>query len=180
MSARLESFQEDFNPAPRSRTYSDREKAETLALLDSLGNLQEVARLTGIPDSTISGWKYGIGAKSPDIPKLRDRINQDLSSDLASDFHEIAALSARVAIKRLKSPQKANKIPFHQLMTGAGIAVDKSQLLRGLPTSINAEVERQELVVILQSALSAGLEGETIDVTPEQIEPVSPATQIEE
>jgi hypothetical protein len=41
-------------------------------------------------------------------------------------------------------------------------------------TSINVEVERQELCIILQSALNAGLDGdalECIDVTPEPEQP---------
>jgi hypothetical protein len=44
----------------------------------------------------------------------------------------------------------------------AAIAADKMQLLRGLPTSITETVERHDVALILQSALS-----DAIDVTPE-------------
>ena len=49
-------------------------------------------------------------------------------------------------------------------------AVDKMQLLRGEPTSITANVDRQELSVTLYSALGEldqAEERKTIDVTPE-------------
>lgn len=43
--------------------------------------------------------------------------------------------------------------------------IDKMQLLRGLPTNITENIERQELTVILAGALESA-----IDVTPEQPE----------
>jgi hypothetical protein len=40
--------------------------------------------------------------------------------------------------------------------------IDKSQLLKGLPTDISASIEKVELTVVLQDALR-----DVIDVTPE-------------
>jgi transposase-like protein len=158
MSAQLEA-----QPKVIRRTYSDMEKARALALYDMCGNLTETANKSGIPDSTLSQWiRAQTHANNKNLPKLRN----EAGLSLADNFEQIAAEVASVALRKLRS-KGADKIPFGQLMTGGGVAVTNSQLLRGLPTSINAEVERQELVVILQSALAAGLEGEAIDVTPE-------------
>jgi hypothetical protein len=40
----------------------------------------------------------------------------------------------------------------------AAIATDKMQLLRNLPTSINETIERQEITLILQSALDEAID----------------------
>jgi hypothetical protein len=43
------------------------------------------------------------------------------------------------------------------------------QLLRGQPTSVNESIDRNELTVILQAALSSALDlPEIIDVTPSE------------
>jgi hypothetical protein len=152
-------------PKPK-RFYSDREKAEALALLDATRNLTETARTLGIPDSTLSAWKYGKAVRSPDIPQLRRQISENLGLELASDFQTIALESARVAIKRLQSPQKANKIPFAQLMTGAGIAVDKMQLLRGEPTSITGSVVSEEERQAKVKEVFERIAARAIDATP--------------
>lgn len=146
------------------RKYSDREKAEALAVFDACGNLTETSRSTGIPDATLSDWiNNKRGVSSSDIPKLRNEKRQNLSDA----FEEIALESCRVAQARLTGKQ-ADKIAFNHLMTGAGIAVDKMQLLRGQPTMISESVERGELTVILQGALSSALNlPEAIDITPE-------------
>ncbi len=165
MSAHLQSLTESQAPPKTKghRTYSDSEKARALALYDLCGSLTETAKKTGIPDSTISQWNLAQRhANNKNLPKLRN----EAGLSLADNFEEIAFQVANVALRKLRS-KGADKIPFGQLMTGSTAAVTNSQLLRGLPTSINAEVERQELVVILQSALNAGSQGEVIDVTAE-------------
>lgn len=139
------------------RVYSDIERAKALALFDMCGSLTETANKTGIPDSTLSQWIRGQSLnKNPHLPKLRNDIGQSL----ANNFDEIAFEVASVALRKLRS-KGADKIPFGQLMQGGGVAVDKSQLLKGLPTSITETVERQDMTIILQSALS-----DAIDITP--------------
>lgn len=129
-----------------------------MALYDLCGNLTETANKSGIPDSTLSQWiRAQTHGKNKNLPKLRNE--QGLS--LADNFEEIAFEVASVALRRLRS-KSADKIPFGQLMTGGGIAVDRTQLLRGQPTNITENIERQELVFILQTALE-----QVIDVTPE-------------
>jgi len=141
-------------PAQRTvRTYSAEQRAQTLAIYDNVGTLEKTSEVTGIPVSTIHAWIHD--------PANLSQLRTQKGVELAQKFENAANLFIDLAVKKAKS---AN---FNHLVTAAGIATDKSQLLKGLPTSITADVERQELVVILQSALAAGLEGEAIDVTPE-------------
>ena len=163
-------------PRPPKRVYSDREKAEALELLEATGSLTVTARTLGIPDATISGWKYGIGSKSPGIPIIRSEIRLGASPDLAADFEEIASLSCQEARQRLTNPKKASKIPFIQLMSGAGISVDKSQLIRGLPTSISASVmsedeRRVKLAELLGRLEAKAIEGQSVKPSTEESEP---------
>jgi hypothetical protein len=152
------------------RRYSDREIAGALAIYDNIGNLTEASRITGIPDSTLSGWVTADRkAENPDIPLMR--AGYDVSQ-LANNFEEIAHLSTGEIKGRLRDPKQVKDIPLPHLLKASEVGADKSQLLRGLPTSISESIERQELIIILQSALNAGLDGgerpeDCIDVTPE-------------
>lgn len=143
------------------RVYSDQEKARALALYDLCGNLTETSNKCGIPDSTLSQWINGKnGHKSPELPRLRN----EAGLSLADNFEEIAFEVASVALRKLRNSKQADKIPFGQLMQGGGVAVTNSQLLRGLPTAITENVERHDVAIILQSALS-----EAIDVSPSDV-----------
>ena len=135
------------------RAYSQAERANACAVYDNIGSLEKASEVLGIPLSTLAGWVND--------PANHSELRTQKAIELGDKFENAANLFIDLAVK------KAKRGSFNHLVTASGIAVDKMQLLRGLPTSINAEVERQELVVILQSALSAGLEGDAIDVTPE-------------
>lgn len=143
---------EQFSSRRNIRQYSEEEKVNALAVYDQVGSLEKASEVLGIPMSTLGTW----AANTPYSLEARNIKRQDL----AEKFENAAHLYLDLAVK------KAKKAPFNHLMAGAGIAFDKMQISRGLPTSITESVERQELVVILQSALSAGL-GEVIDVEAE-------------
>ena len=167
---------ESHRSKPR-RYYSDREKAEALAIYDACGSLTETSKACGIADSTLSQWVRGNqGVSSPDIPLLRNGI-QINSQQLAERFDRIALLATGHVISRLENQQRANKTPIPHLMTAAGISVDKSQLLKGQPTSIVENVESHQVLVILADAL-----GEAINVTPAPCgsEGIGPQEQIAE
>ena len=134
--------------------YSTQRKAEVLALVAANdGNVQKTALEVGIPHQTIRHWL-----------KQSDRYSQIQTTSALNlaDKLEVIAHSTADSL----AEHDLSIVSFRDKAAVLAVAVDKMQLLRGLPTSINAEVERQELVVILQSALSAGLEGDAIDVTP--------------
>jgi transposase-like protein len=130
------------------RTYSPEERANALALYDNLGNLEQVSNTLGIAKSTLHGWLND--------PNNQSNLRTVKGQELAQKFENAANLFLDLAVK------KSRKAEFNHLMTGAGIAIDKMQLLRGQPTNISENIERNELTIVLQSALS-----EVIDVTPE-------------
>lgn len=130
------------------RSYSPEERANALALYDNLGNLEQVSNTLGIAKSTLHGWLHD----PANISILRTVKGQEL----AQKFENAANLFLDLAVK------KSKKAEFNHLMTGAGIAIDKMQLLRGLPTDISANIEKVELTVILQNALA-----DIVDVTPD-------------
>lgn len=150
MSAVLES-QSSVRPY---QDYSLDRKAEVLAMVQAnAGNVDRTALETGIPHQTIRYWLAN--------PDRFSKIQSEKQIDLAEKLHNIAHQCADLLPAMLPSAS------VREVVGAMGQSIEKRQLILGLPTSINAEVERQELVVILQSALSAGLEGEVIDVTPE-------------
>jgi len=131
------------------RDYSLEQKAEVLALFDANeGNLKRTASETGIDPATLRYWI-----------RNRDKYKQiqpqkiiDLATKSELNAHLLADSIANHDLENATLASKA---------TAYGIMIDKMQLLRGLPTSITESVERQELTVILESALAAA-----IDVTP--------------
>ena len=133
--------------------YSLERKAEVIALVQANGgNVLQTARETGIPHQTIRLWLD----KPERFSSLEKQKQEDLAKKLENQAHLYLDLAAG----------KAAEAPFNHLMTGAGIAIDKMQLLRGQPTNITESVERQELVCILQSALSSGaieVEGQVVE-----------------
>lgn len=151
------------------RRYSEREKAAALAIFDSTGNLSEASRISGIPDSTIHGWLQDKPTiLNSDVPLLRAGYERP-SESLADKFESIAHQATGEISTRLRDPETVKEIPIQHLLKASEVGAEKSQLLRGLPTSITDSVERQELVIILQNALEAGaIEIEPfVDVTPE-------------
>jgi len=136
------------------RTYSPQERANACAVYDTIGNLEKASEVLGIPLSTLAGWVNDPTNHS----ELRSRKTQELGEK----FENAANLFLDLAVK------KSKKAAFNHLIAGAGIAFDKMQISRGLPTSIHADIERQELCVILESALADEAPGHNdyIDVKP--------------
>lgn len=113
------------------RRYSDREKAEALAAFDTCGNLTETSRMTGIPDSTLSQWVNGSVGVNDDIPLMRDFKKLDLASKLESIAHQCAGLL----------PERLPEANVREIVGAMGQSIEKSQLLRGRPTSITETKE---------------------------------------
>lgn len=125
------------------RQYSPEERTNALALYDTIGNLEQTSETLGIPKSTIHGWLSD--------PNNLSTARTEKAKDLAQKFENAANLFLDLAVK------KSKKAGFNHLITGAGIAVDKSQILRNQPTSITMTVERTELTILLQSALGVAV-----------------------
>lgn len=115
-------------PRAKRRFYSDHDRANTLLALDANeGNLSATARTTGIPLTTIKGWR---DSPQPHIAELRN----GKKPDLAELFHTLAFKSAGILDHRL-SQRDSKDIPIPHLTALAGVATEKWLLLTGQETS---------------------------------------------
>ena len=110
------------------RTYSDREKAEALAALEANSdNLTRTAEDLGIPRSTLQYWRDG-GGVNGEVTKLRHQKKQSLADKLGEIAEALAG--------DLFDETKRRRASIQQIATSMAIVIDKMQLLRGDPTTI--------------------------------------------
>ena len=114
-------------------------RQQALELTESGLTPTQVAKQLHLPKATVYYW-LDSEAKAKTL---------DNSLDLAQKFKSAANLFLEIAVK------KAKKASFAHLMTAAGIAVDKSQLLSGQPTSIHEErsIDSRQVLVLLQQSI---------------------------
>jgi hypothetical protein len=94
---------------------------------------------------------------NPDVPLMR--AGYELRPlDLAASFDEIAERATGEIVGRLRSSKEAKNVTLPHLIRAAEVSVDKSQLLRGQPTSITESIDRQELAVPLAEPPDAPVE----------------------
>jgi transposase-like protein len=138
------------SPIVTYQDYSVDRKAEVIALVEANnGNVWKTAQQTGIHHSTIQYWLASPN-KFADIQHAK-RIELTEKLDKTADL-----------LVDSITPEKIADANLSQIATAAGIMIDKSQLLKGLPTDISASIEKVELTVVLQDALR-----DVIDITPE-------------
>lgn len=140
----------------RAITYQDYPKEFKASIIAAIeandGNVSATAKLFNISRDTAYYWwrnseRYR-EIQTPSALSLADKL-ENIAHGAADSIaeHDLSIVSYR---------DKAAVL---------SVAVDKMQLLRGLPTNITESVERQELVCILQGALSAAIdvEGEVVE-----------------
>lgn len=116
------------------RQYTEAVKADILAYYESCRSFSETARAYGIPIPTIQSWVHG-----------KQGVNDDIIEKATISKGNLADAFEQVAWKAIALvPDKAPEASFAQLMTGAGIAIDKALLLRGQPTSINLDLSKED------------------------------------
>lgn len=143
------------------RKYSDREKAMFLLALEANGgNVARTSRETGVPRKTLESWADG----------------ESLNADVAEIRHEkrepLADIFERVARTYLDHAEKetvVEKTPGQAAVVAAGIATDKSQLLRQLPTQI---IDYRSLTDEQLDRLAAGENPQHVLSTP-AVEPTT-------
>jgi hypothetical protein len=146
------------------RKYTDRDKAAALAALDAnAGNFLRTARDLNIPRATLMQW--AAGTVSEDVPELR----QGKRRELADMFEDLARRSVETAL----GLQGHEKTTLAMAASAAGIATDKMQLLRQLPTQIidvsrltDEQLERLAAGENPNNVLSAPSSGGTGTETP--------------
>ncbi len=144
------------------RRYSDRERAEALAMYDACGNLTEVSKTLGIPDSTISAWiNHGAGLND-DIPDLRSFKKLDLASKLDTIAHQCAGLL----------PNRLPDANVREIVGAMSQSIEKSQLLKGNPTNITASVDNASILRSIEK-IAASTNSSKRDVTLNLLEELS-------
>lgn len=152
------------------RRYSDEDRANALAALAANGgNISRTSKEIGIPAATLRAWNTG--ERHPEATQMCEEKKEPL----ADAFENIARQLIGGVTKEKIAAADAQK-----LMTSAGIAVDKMQLLRGKPTAINdsshhfdelSDTEIDQRIGELETRLprvpgSAGGEGEKKGTSP--------------
>lgn len=137
------------------RDYPEELKASVIAAIEANGcNVLATSKLFNIPRDTVNyWWRHSdrfVEIKQVSAGNLADKL-ENISHSAADSLadHDLSVVSAR------------DKAAIISTMAAT------TQLLRGLPTSISLEVERTELVMIMQSSLSAeSSKGSTPSDTP--------------
>lgn len=113
--------------AKRAR-YDDKFRASAVLMLeaagypDKKGSLSHVSSQIGVPISTLNGWFTG--AHNPPPSDIRDEKRIDLLEAIQA---ELSAIFPAMAERR-------EDASYRELVTAAGILIDKRQLLTGKPT----------------------------------------------
>jgi hypothetical protein len=131
----------------RRRIYSDAERAATLATLSiNRGNLTKTAKDTGVPMRTIIDWRdKNCGVNRKGFAELQAIANNELTNKL----DDIALQCVDLL------PRKLSRASVKDINSVLNTAIDKSQLLKGLPTSITANTQAIES---LRDKLSEAIE----------------------
>lgn len=116
----------------KRKQYSDKFRAGIVAMLQSegypvtKGALVTVSKYCGVPSMTISRWFKATQNPAPN----------ELVTEKKEELADLFENAARVYIRHAVTPDVVEQVAGQAAMTAAGIAVDKMQLLRGLPTAI--------------------------------------------
>mgnify|MGYP001417827105 CR=1 FL=1 len=130
----------------RYQDYSTERKAEVIAIYHAnQKNLKFTARQVGVDPETIRYWlRSGIEFQPAKAVQLTEKLD--------GIAHQCADLL----------PNMLPEASVREVVGAMGQSIQLSQLLKGLPTQITETVDRQELAVILQSALSSCMDAELV------------------
>jgi transposase-like protein len=121
------------------RQYSDSDKALALATLDANGgDVRKTAKTLKMPESTLSDWSKNRGVNK-EVTEIREVKKKELSEKL----EEVAYKLTDNLMIRAES-ELSILVPMKDVATSLGIVVDKMQLLKGKPTSINKNLTDEE------------------------------------
>ena len=117
------------------RQYSDNDKAIALATLDANdGSIRVTAKMLRLPETTLSDWANNRGI-NPEVTEIR----AVKKAELADKLEEVARALTDNILQRAQSDFSV-LTPLKDFAVSLGIAIDKMQVLKGKPTSINQDV----------------------------------------
>lgn len=170
-------------PVGRGNSYPDEAKAAALAALDANhGNVKRTARQLGIPESSLR-YLIDTADDTGDHAARVRALRAAKRDDLAVAMSDIAWIAARQVQDRLPEASARDAAVV------MGIAVDKAQLLRGLPTQVHGQAAHPVLgklsaeqlravraalaTVVVDAADSAAVDAADTTVSPADT-PLSP------
>ncbi len=133
----------------KRRQYSDREKAEALALLDANGgNLYRTAQELNIPRTSLQQWAQGQGI-SADVPLLRHQK----TLEYGTRFGELMEM-----ILDSVTPEDLARASLKDKFISAAVAFDKRQLAYGEATQIHGQADSYQQMAerVYKRALERG------------------------
>lgn len=144
------------NAQPRTyRDYPIELKAAVIAAIEQNGgNVLATSKLFNIPQTTAYEW-WRNSERFNDVRNASTLSLADKLENLAAS--QVDSLAA----------DDLSKVSHADKARAMSVVIDKMQLLRGQPTAITAELQRQELTIVLRSSLAGGLDlDDASDITP--------------
>ena len=124
------------------RDYPEQLKATVINAIErNGGNVLATARLFNLPRDTVNYWWY----HSDRFVEIKHASGQNLADKLENLAHSAADSMAE---------HDLNIVSFADKARAMGIVIDKMQLLRGQPTTINANLDVKEVSIVLSSSLA--------------------------
>ncbi len=149
----MQSEVEIIAPLKTRRQYTDREKAEALALLDiNDGNFYRTARELAMPRHTLIRWANGEGINR-DVLLLQ----QQKTLEYGGRFGELLEV-----ILDSITPEDLEKASLKDKFISAAVAFDKRQLAYGQPTQINESIKDNLEAVLARWIAAAAKRGHTV------------------
>ena len=141
----------------KSKTkYSDTQRGEVLAILDSNGgNLSQTSRQTNVPLTTIHDWKSGL---------IHDEVSE-IRNEKKAELSEIFERAARTYLENSLDDSSVSRTGGKDSIIAAGVAVDKMLLLRNQPTSIVQTQQSQVEHIVKITRQVAQMNGDTVEET---------------
>jgi len=141
--------------AVRAQSYRDYPVELKAAVINAIeqngGNVLATSKLFNLPPDTVRYW----WANSDRFREIQVTSSSNLADKLENIAHDFTDSLSTHDLQFVTARDKAGVL---------SVVIDKMQLLRGLPTAITENVERHDVAIILQSALS-----EAIDVSPQDM-----------
>jgi len=174
----------------RNGWYPDEKRIEVVTLWACIGSAQKCAELSKVPVGTVKAW-----SRTPWFKELLEEIRHENNEKLDAKFTLIAEQTQDLILDRLEhgdyvilkdGTQTRKPINAKDLALVSAITIDKRQIIRNKPTSISqnvssGEVSEDKLQKLAQTFIDLVnkkenkeekvIEGEVIDVTPEQPSP---------
>jgi len=157
----------------KGSNYTDVKRREVASLFAVLGNQREVAKITGVPETTICKWR-----KTAWWDAFLQAARSEHEAEVDAMQSRIIKEANQVVMDRLRNGDykilkdgtlKRVPVTAKDAATVGAITFDKRQIARSLPTSINVNAGDMlaQMADNMRRLAQSAQRSEPIDVTPE-------------